>query len=198
MGRPRTREGQAATTARLLLAAEVEFARRGFEGARLQDIAAQVGISRPSLLYHFGSKEALYEAVVRDVFTRIAAALASALEGGGPFAERLERVLAAFLAFLGARPSSARLILREVLDEDGPGHRLLLDAAVPVLELVERFMRLEGRGVLRPNLPIRAALLQIASSAFVKAGSGDLERAFWSGEDATVQLARLVFLGGDR
>src|SRR3954451_6586237 len=51
--------------ARILEAGRGEFALHGY-AARLQDIASRAGLSHPTLLYHFGSKERLYAAVIED------------------------------------------------------------------------------------------------------------------------------------
>ena len=48
----------------LLLAAEVEFAERGFEGAGMKRIAARADVSQALLHYHFGTKDRLYAEVI--------------------------------------------------------------------------------------------------------------------------------------
>jgi AcrR family transcriptional regulator len=52
-------------SAPLLESALRQFAAVGFEGASLQRIAADAGMSKSSVLYHFASKEALLDAALR-------------------------------------------------------------------------------------------------------------------------------------
>jgi len=52
------------TRVRLLDAAEQLFARRGYQGTSLRDVAKRVGVRPFTLQHHFGSKAGLYEAVV--------------------------------------------------------------------------------------------------------------------------------------
>jgi TetR/AcrR family transcriptional regulator len=97
------------TRAEIVAAAERHFAERGFEAARLEDIAAEVGIRRAAIFYHFGDKQELYKAVLDEVFGDWTAALP---QGDGP-AERLEAALLGWIDYVAERPSVARLILRE-------------------------------------------------------------------------------------
>ena len=54
-----------ASKASILEAARGEFALHGYS-ARLQDIAERAGLTHPTLLYHFKSKERLYAAVIEQ------------------------------------------------------------------------------------------------------------------------------------
>ena len=101
---------------RILDIAAKRFARHGYEGTSLQGIADEVGMRKPSLLYHFPSKKALREAVITDLLgrwqTRLPEVLARAGEGQDRFTALFEEVS----MFFEHDPSRALLVMREVVD----------------------------------------------------------------------------------
>lgn len=182
-----------ATPERLLDAAEQGFARQGYGAARLEDIAATAGIRRPSLLYHYPSKESLYAAVVRRTFARLGAALMEAMARQLEFGARLDGVVDTYAGFLADNPWHAQILVREVIDADGPGRDILLGEVAPLLDVLERFVRVEGHGLIRPELPVRAAILQIASGIVLRSAAGALQGPLWGPVDHARALARLLF-----
>jgi len=59
-------ERKAQTRARLLDAAARVYARRGFDGATLDEVAAEAGFTKGAVYSHFGSKEKLLMALSED------------------------------------------------------------------------------------------------------------------------------------
>jgi TetR/AcrR family transcriptional regulator len=55
----------------LLAAAREEFARRGLEGARVDEIARRAGVNKQLVYHHFGNKDDLYRQVLETVYTEI-------------------------------------------------------------------------------------------------------------------------------
>jgi TetR/AcrR family transcriptional regulator len=78
----------------LLDAALRTFARYGFRRTAMDDIAAEAGVSRPSLYQHFTGKEDVFRALSRRLHDQALTASGVAARGGGPLAERLRAVLA--------------------------------------------------------------------------------------------------------
>ena len=203
MGRPRLVDVDSATPERIVEAALVAFADAGVEGARLEDIARRVGITRPSLLYHYPSKDALYVEAVHSALSQLGLALEAAMSREGDLAPRgarkdqfRERALATALAYaryLDEHPAVARLLLREMLDGRGSFTRTLQAEVVPLLERVVAWTRLRGKRHLRPGLPVRAAILQLASNLLLRAALGPMRRALWGNEDETAALVQGLF-----
>lgn len=184
MARPKRSDkggGPAAGTAGLLLeAAEREFAARGFDRARLEDIATAVGVTRPSLLHHFPTKELLYSAVVERAYTGLRSALLDAMGSGGPFVDRLDATIGRFFDHLVDHPAPAQLLMRELLDGRGPGARLLRERVSPLLDLVEAFLRSSASAV-PSEFDVRAAIVDLAGAVSLYIVAGEARDALYGG-----------------
>jgi TetR/AcrR family transcriptional regulator, cholesterol catabolism regulator len=81
-----------ATRQSILEAAARVFRRDGYASARLSDIAGEIGMKAGSLYYHFGSREALVEAVMEVGTRRTHARMAAELAGLPAGADHLMRL----------------------------------------------------------------------------------------------------------
>ena len=101
---------------RLLDAAKTILEREGREHLQLRAIAARIGVSAPTVYYHYADKGSLLAALAREGFKGLRAALehADAGEGGGA---GLSAISAAYLGFVDEHPALYRLMY-EVRDSE--------------------------------------------------------------------------------
>ena len=103
---------------KILDCAELLFARRGFAGIGLAEVAESVGLGKSSLFHHFHSKAELYAAVVARILARIEERLMRALAAGGTPVERLDRWIDVLTDLLAEQRTYARLLLRSLFEDD--------------------------------------------------------------------------------
>lgn len=88
----------ASTKERILAAAEVLFAQRGFDGASLRQLTAAAGVNLAAVNYHFGSKDKLVEQVFRRRLDALNASRLAALSRiAGAADTTVEDVLGAYI-----------------------------------------------------------------------------------------------------
>jgi len=146
----KTRNASPSSREKILDVAEARFSQRGFAGVGLRQVADAAGLGKSSLFHHFRSKAALYLAVLDRVLERIDARLSTVLAGSGTHAERLDRVVESLVDAMVEHPTTPRLLLRALFEDDD-----LPEDAMPEAEafearlasLVQRLQQLIQEGV---------------------------------------------------
>jgi TetR/AcrR family transcriptional regulator len=101
--------------AAILQAAVGEFAREGVAGARTDAIAKAAGVNKALLYYYFKDKEALYQAVLDEVFSGVRVAIHDALSQPLPPRERLVTYIGAHFDYIASNQLYPRIVHAEFL-----------------------------------------------------------------------------------
>src|SRR6188768_4229264 len=154
MGRPARSKQRNSRTA-ILDAARAEFAARGFTGAGVDRVAARARVNKAMVYYHFGSKLALYRAVLAEEFDAVTNVATAAVDPDAPTFAQLEAYLRALLDVTTARPHIVPIFLREIA---AGGRNLDADAMVKMMGLFQvvhgMLTRGEAAGDLRAVHPL--------------------------------------------
>ena len=123
----------------VLRVAEALFARSGYRGVGLREIAAQVGIRAPSLFKHFAGKQALYNAVLLNIFARLDD-VATCLSGAAPFALRLEQFIGGYIDLVANDPHVVPLLFRELMERSEAMDPETRRAAARIYQRIDVFL----------------------------------------------------------
>ena len=176
VGDPRRRPRQSAeqTQAEILDAAGRRLAEGGPDALRLQDIARDVGISHPTILHHFGSRDGLMEALERRATSALTEEVGRLLlsgrgvddEGGVPLLESVGRAM--------KEGGLARLVAWWVLRDPSAHHEEAGKITARVVELIrvrleEEQDRLGGQPPSREEIAftVRLAVLAMFGDALI-------------------------------
>ena len=88
------------------------FGEHGYDGARLDAVAAAAGVTKPVLYRHFADKTALYLALLERHRADLGS-FAGAIPADGPLDERLRAVLEVWLDYVEAHSYAWRMLFRD-------------------------------------------------------------------------------------
>jgi TetR/AcrR family transcriptional regulator len=180
-----------ASQARILEAARFEFALHGY-AARLQDIAQRAGLTHPTLLYHFGTKERLYAAVIEQAMLDWAAMTDQAVAAAPGGFERVAALVGAGMEFFATHSDFVVIWRREAIEGGGRLEDAMAEHMRPFLERAVAFLEREVEaGRLRAHDPIE--LMQLVYGAVSTYFSDAGFRARLSGSDPLAPEGRERF-----
>jgi len=109
------------------------FARKGFDGTSVEEIAERAGVSKPVVYEHFGGKEGLYAVVVDREVQRLLDRITASLVGNHP-RELLEQAAGALLDYVEKDTDGFRILVRDspVASSGGTFASMISDIATQV------------------------------------------------------------------
>jgi TetR/AcrR family transcriptional regulator len=154
------------TRSALLSAGRALFSQRGYDGTSIRALTRQANANLGAVTYHFGSKEALYGAVLEQVLGPLASVVCEVAASPGPTLERVDRTVRAYVRFLATNPDVPRLLLQEVAAGKVPP-RPVMDVLSRVAGALSAMLR-EGqeRGEIREGDPLFLTLSMVAQPVY--------------------------------
>ncbi len=158
----------AANTSVEIILAEAQrlFAERGFDGVSVNDVASAAGVSKANIFHHFGSKQALYLAVLNDCMGTFGELIGHLASEDAPIEERLQHFFHAYGSHLQQYPQSARLVLRELLQNRSEITDLLAEQTTNAHFRHLHSLLQEGQraGEIRPGVDVAALVVMMVGA----------------------------------
>ena len=192
--RARSRLGEQ-TKLEILAAGMREFSEKGLRGARIDAIAAQTQTTKPTIYYHFGSKQKLYAAVMEAAYAGMRSLEQDLLLEHLPPEQAMQRLVEATFDVRAEHPEWVRLITVENVERAShiSGRASITRVNAPALKSVSDVLeRGERAGVFRPGLCAWQVHLLITSLCFYRVSNRYTWRAIfdidlWETEKAAAQ-----------
>jgi AcrR family transcriptional regulator len=146
--------GEVETRQLILRRARTLFMHRGFADVSVGEVAEAVGVTKPTLYYHFGNKESLYTAVLCDLMQEVGGYIRLVARSDAPVRTRLIDLAKGYFIHADA---TMEPVLRDASELIGPKlaaevHRAYHDEMLmPIEELMEEGIRMGEIRSLEPH-----------------------------------------------
>lgn len=101
----------------ILNAAVKVFTRKGYAGARMEEIAKEAGINRALLHYYFRDKATMFNIIFETRFKEFFTGLFEVFQSDAPFIEKIRRIVDHEITVLIKHPDLARFVITEIAQQ---------------------------------------------------------------------------------
>lgn len=170
------------TKYQILYAALKRFSEQGYASTSLNDIANDVGIKKPSIMYHFSSKELLYREVILNEFKGWIFLMSDATGKDLQGWEQVEQLLRAAFTFFEQHPYFVKIARREALDPESLFSTELGIALKPLIDRGAKFLEKEMKHGRLKEYDARQLLITGYGAAFSYLSDSSLVSAVIDGD----------------
>jgi len=128
------------TEEKIYEAARRIFILKGMEGARMQEIADEAGINKALLHYYFRSKENLFKAVFKDIFSKFFLKVRGELFSDISAKEKLIVFIDNYIDMIQANPYVPQFIINELNRDPMVLKTLMFESGIEPQKLLEMFL----------------------------------------------------------
>ncbi|MFD3400429.1 TetR/AcrR family transcriptional regulator [Kribbella sp. NPDC058693] len=175
---PKRRRDRAAREREILEAAERIFGERGYQGTSMDDVAAQVGVSKPLIYQYYGSKDGLFLACLARLRGQLLDTVSDAVMEAPDAEDALYAGFVAWFQFLDDHPQAWSVLVDEGMLSAGPAAEATDEVRAAFIELIATMVRMN----LPAGRPVDEDEVQIVAQSI----SGATERlAIWRTRSTT-------------
>jgi AcrR family transcriptional regulator len=145
-GPVKRRRNRAAREREILEAAERIFGERGYQGTSMDDVAAQVGVSKPLIYQYYGSKDGLFLACLARLRTQLLETVADTVTAARDPEDALYAGFVAWFQFLDDHPQAWSVLIDEGMlstnPAAGPATAATDEVRAAFIELISTMVRM--------------------------------------------------------
>ncbi len=128
------------TEEKIYEAARRIFILKGMEGARMQEIADEAGMNKALLHYYFRSKENLFKAVFKDIFTKFFSKVKDTLFSDISAKEKLVVFIDNYVDMIHTNPYVPQFIINEINRDPKMLKTLMFESGIEPQKILEMFL----------------------------------------------------------
>lgn len=172
-----------ASKMRIIKEAEKQFAEKGLYAASVNVIAENAGINKRMIYHYYGSKEELYQEVLKVNFRKIYALGKQAFENREDIIGCAQQIIREYYYFLYNNPNYVKIMAWEEVSGGKYAREVIPDTLlVGYDKLKEVYQEGLDQGIFRPNVDLKQLIISINALCFITFARKEMMELLWQGD----------------
>jgi len=168
------------TSERIMAAARTVFAQKGYNSARIDEIAARANVNKATIYYQIGDKDTLYTGALHQVIGHVARDIADAVSRKVHPEEKMKAYITFIAGAVEANPDLPPMMMREIASGGATLPRLVIEDIASVMSILAGILEAgKEQGIFIETSPFLIHMMIRERFFFFKKGSPIKDKQSW-------------------